>query len=220
MATTRNIQMNYFNGTDYDTLYPQTTIEQIYELQNQLDTKLSLNGGILTGPIYMNTISSENRFVTQNEINSTIGNFKIVYAGESVINYNGYENQDYYINFDPENCVMILACLNNFNCSHSATPRAELYIGPWAVFDDSPETKSYSGTLKNLWIRSDYIEVASWSMYFRGNSYVSMTGNNNEFVINNIGSSGIYVRIIPYNFDSGDNLSFSANVSFYKIFML
>ena len=29
MATTRNIQMQYFNGTDYDTLYPQTQYSNI-----------------------------------------------------------------------------------------------------------------------------------------------------------------------------------------------
>ena len=29
MATTRNIQMQYFNGMDYDTLYPQTLVDNI-----------------------------------------------------------------------------------------------------------------------------------------------------------------------------------------------
>lgn len=29
MADTKNIIMHTFNGTDYDTLYPKTTVEQV-----------------------------------------------------------------------------------------------------------------------------------------------------------------------------------------------
>ena len=29
MATTKNITMKQFNGTDYDTLYPKTKVEQV-----------------------------------------------------------------------------------------------------------------------------------------------------------------------------------------------
>lgn len=43
MATTRNIQMQYFNGTDYDTLYPQANY------QNMTGTKPSYSYSELTG---------------------------------------------------------------------------------------------------------------------------------------------------------------------------
>lgn len=43
MATNRNIQMNYYNGTDYDTLYPQANY------QNMTGTKPSYSYSELTG---------------------------------------------------------------------------------------------------------------------------------------------------------------------------
>ena len=46
---TRNIQMNYYNGTNYDVLYPQSTIAQISNLQSSLNSKLNLSGGTMTG---------------------------------------------------------------------------------------------------------------------------------------------------------------------------
>ena len=54
MATNRNIQMNYYNGTDYDVLYPQSTIAQISNLQNTLNSKLNLSGGTMTGNLTLN----------------------------------------------------------------------------------------------------------------------------------------------------------------------
>lgn len=38
MATTKNIQMQYFNGTDYDTLYPQINIENVNELSDTIES--------------------------------------------------------------------------------------------------------------------------------------------------------------------------------------
>lgn len=46
---TRNIQMNYYNGTNYDVLYPQSTISQISNLQSSLNSKLNLSGGTMIG---------------------------------------------------------------------------------------------------------------------------------------------------------------------------
>ena len=47
MATNRNIVMNYFNGIDYDTLYPQTLYSNITDIasntytQSQIDNMIS-----------------------------------------------------------------------------------------------------------------------------------------------------------------------------------
>lgn len=51
---TRNIQMNYYNGTNYDVLYPQSTIAQISNLQSSLNSKLNLSGGTMTGNLMLN----------------------------------------------------------------------------------------------------------------------------------------------------------------------
>lgn len=60
MATTRNIQMQYFNGTDYDTLYPTTTMNQVSSLnstisgiQSSLNRKLNISGGTMTGNLVL-----------------------------------------------------------------------------------------------------------------------------------------------------------------------
>lgn len=37
MATTRNIQMQYFNGTDYDVLHPETNIDNVLNANSILD---------------------------------------------------------------------------------------------------------------------------------------------------------------------------------------
>ena len=50
----RNIQMNYYNGTNYDVLYPQSTIAQISNLQSSLNSKLNLSGGAMTGNLILN----------------------------------------------------------------------------------------------------------------------------------------------------------------------
>lgn len=57
---TRNIQMNYYNGTNYDVLYPQSTIAQISNLQSSLNSKLNLNGGTMTGNLILNGNPSSN----------------------------------------------------------------------------------------------------------------------------------------------------------------
>ena len=38
MATTKNITMKQFNGTDYDTLYPKTIASQIPDVYSKTDT--------------------------------------------------------------------------------------------------------------------------------------------------------------------------------------
>lgn len=38
MATTKNITMKQFNGTDYDTLYPKTIASQIPDVYSKIDT--------------------------------------------------------------------------------------------------------------------------------------------------------------------------------------
>ena len=44
MATTKNITMKQFNGTDYDTLYPKTVV-------NQVDNALNKTGDTMTGQL-------------------------------------------------------------------------------------------------------------------------------------------------------------------------
>ena len=76
MATNRNIQMNYYNGTDYDVLYPQSTIVQIENLPSSLNSKLNLSGGTMTGNLILkgdptsNLMAASKQYV-DNLVNST-----------------------------------------------------------------------------------------------------------------------------------------------------
>lgn len=45
MSEIKKIKMHKGNGTDYDTLYPYTSIDQVENLQNNLDTKVDINQG-------------------------------------------------------------------------------------------------------------------------------------------------------------------------------
>ena len=65
MATNRNIQMNYYNGTDYDVLYPETTAEQA--------KSLSINGGTVNGDIILSNETSNNMgVVTKGYVDNSI----------------------------------------------------------------------------------------------------------------------------------------------------
>ena len=49
MATTKNIIMKQFNGTDYDTLYPKTNVEQVENLTPSSIGAVANTGGTMTG---------------------------------------------------------------------------------------------------------------------------------------------------------------------------
>ena len=49
MATTKNITMKQFNGTDYDTLYPKTKVEQIENLTPSSIGAVNKSGDTMTG---------------------------------------------------------------------------------------------------------------------------------------------------------------------------
>ena len=50
----KNIEMNVKLDGGYEVLYPSSTIGQIQGLQSQLDGKLSLSGGTMTGDLILN----------------------------------------------------------------------------------------------------------------------------------------------------------------------
>ena len=51
MATTKNIIMKQFNGTDYDTLYPKTNVEQVENLTPSSIGAVAKSGDTMTGPL-------------------------------------------------------------------------------------------------------------------------------------------------------------------------
>lgn len=120
MATTRNIQMQYYNGTDYDMLYPESTINQIQNLQsnlnnlqNNIDSKLSLSGGTMTGPLYLyanpsasNESANKNYVDTiKNQIDLTKLGGTEIYSGIfefSLNNQNRSQQSNFNINLEED----------------------------------------------------------------------------------------------------------------------
>ena len=51
MATTKNITMKKFNGTDYDTLYPKTNVEQVENLTPSSIGAVAKSGDTMTGQL-------------------------------------------------------------------------------------------------------------------------------------------------------------------------
>lgn len=56
MATTKNITMKQFNGTDYDTLYPKTKVEQIENLTPSSIGAVNKSGDTMTGNLKVPTL--------------------------------------------------------------------------------------------------------------------------------------------------------------------
>ena len=93
-------EMNYYNGTNYDVLYPQTNMSQVDSLnstisgiqssvsgfQSQLNGKLNLSGGTMTGNLMLNgNPSSGLQAATKQYVDNNINNIVINGLVEDVL---------------------------------------------------------------------------------------------------------------------------------------
>lgn len=79
----RNIEMNYKTSSgSYEVLYPATNITSVIDLQNQLNQKLSLTGGTMSGNLILNTSSPTNALqaVSKGYVDNAVG--KLLYSGK------------------------------------------------------------------------------------------------------------------------------------------
>ena len=132
---TRNIQMNYYNGTNYDVLYPQSTIAQISNLQSSLNSKLNLSGGTMTGNLMLNGNPSSNlQAVTKQYADNiqTITKNNMFFVGTRVNGYCSF-NQETVIQYTDGNLGNILLNGNIvcFRCSYSGTRPDDISINVW-----------------------------------------------------------------------------------------
>ena len=67
MATTKNITMKQFNGTDYDTLYPKTDAKQIENLTPSSVGAVAKSGDTMTGNL---GITNSNPYLELTETDS------------------------------------------------------------------------------------------------------------------------------------------------------
>lgn len=124
MATTRNIQMQYFNGTDYDTLYPYTT--------NELVGSLPITGGTMTGPLILNRNPIENmEAVTKAYLEETYNTSPELVYNFSGIGQAGSTSYSSAINMAEISGTMFLAeiKLNEANLQPASSLNSSVYVG-------------------------------------------------------------------------------------------
>ena len=81
----RNIQINYYNGSGYDVLYPETVMNQVGGLQDSLNTKLNLSGGTMTGDLLLNKDPTSNLMAaTKQYVDNLIANNGLKYESLSI----------------------------------------------------------------------------------------------------------------------------------------
>lgn len=71
MATTKNITMKQFNGTDYDTLYPKTKVEQVENLTPSSIGAVSKSGDTMTGT-YLGFNNGKGQIVASDDANNRL----------------------------------------------------------------------------------------------------------------------------------------------------
>ena len=149
---TRNIQMNYYNGTNYDVLYPQSTIAQISNLQSSLNSKLNLNGGTMTGNLILNgNPSSGLQAATKQYADNiqTITKNNMFFVGTRVNGYCSF-NQETVIRYTDGNLGNILLNGNIvcFRCSYSGTLPDDIRISVWLSTVNNSSGRTNTNSIK------------------------------------------------------------------------
>ena len=106
MATTKNIIMKQFNGTDYDTLYPKTNVEQVENLTPSSIGAVAKTGDTMTGNLSINKSTPEIDFKNTAITDGRFG--YVMMASDKTFNIGNYLNgsnkQALYI--QPETAVL------------------------------------------------------------------------------------------------------------------
>ena len=106
MATTKNITMKQFNGTDYDTLYPKTNVEQVENLTPSSIGAVAKSGDTMTGNLSINKTTPEIDFKNTAITDGRFG--YVMMASDKTFNIGNYLNgsnkQALYI--QPETAVL------------------------------------------------------------------------------------------------------------------
>ena len=97
--STYNIEMNYFNGSGYDQLYPRTNMSNISDWnsyvysKNQVDEDISsLNSTIGSLQSTVSSLNNKVDSITSNFSVSNIGSFRLTTSRTTLFNANNYIN--------------------------------------------------------------------------------------------------------------------------------
>ena len=192
MATTRNIQMQYFNGTDYDTLYPNTLINNVEGLSNYTSQISNLVQDVSS---LTSTVQSVQEAV-DNKMDSNKGLNKIL-IGSASLDFSVNANSSYTVSItgDFTSASMFIINIINFNISANHYYADESY---YMNFMGLPVLYSFGTRSLSF---SNYVVV----YINHGSVYRDNSDNNHNSVIGAYGYNG-------YEVESVDLTSSSFNI--------
>ena len=227
MATNRNIQMNYFNGTDYDSLYPQTNMSlvsglskeisninsqfstvnnSIARISTDLENKLSVDSG-LQKVFLKNVVVNFSLTRTDNEKTTNVGSLDFSDAKLILLETNNliisrdnkYFNGSLCMNFS--NVGLLYVYRINQSVTQIISDSFYTLVYPVGLHSISPE-----GVTNN---NKNYKEGATWMAVQNG--FVSDT----EFILND--STNYQVIAIRYDNDTDrKQIGISCDINIYK----
>ena len=138
MATTKNITMKQFNGTDYDTLYPKTKVEQIENLTPSSIGAVSKTGDTMTGTLTIKAVIAETKLKSTND--ETRSARTVMYENGTSVHLENHKNATNYrgIAVSPET-----------NDITHALSLVQMLNGTWSSYDIL-HTGNLSDTLSGL----------------------------------------------------------------------
>lgn len=190
MATTKNITMKQFNGTDYDTLYPKTKVEQIENLTPSSIGAVNKSGDTMTGNLVVPTLS-----VAQNvsagyiygETNSL--NFRGGNPNTGTMHYLGIKDSGVYVDNN-------LVCHNgNLLSMGKSMGIAQIAIGSYV----GTGTSDYAGGTKQNSLTFDFepkvlaVVADGGNMFFPG--FLIVRGQTYSNGIGSFSSSSVALNL-------------------------
>ena len=230
----KNIEMNYKISDGYEVLYPITKYAEVLGLQEELDKKLSLAGGVMTGDLILNGEPSQtNQAVNLGYLNSILvekmGFVKNTYKANINMSLSGNGNQEQVQSLNiPLSSLKPFTILNisgslsyNLDTMKSLT----LYLQDFNeliivnIYNDSNNRRRGSASVDAFYIILKQNDNTRLNQAIT-NKYKIIPANDNKGILTKSkSSSNMAFTFIGscYDPDDGQTLSGTLNLNFYGL---
>ena len=162
MATTKNITMKQFNGTDYDTLYPKTDVKQVENLTPSSIGAVSKSGDTMTGNL---NITNSNPYLKLVETDSQEEYLVQVHQGDFYIGSQSHGLVNGLV-LKPDGTILAKALytvLHTGNAQSLGFPKIATgsYVGTGNCGSGHPMSINVGFTPKLFWVGLKDIKAAS-----------------------------------------------------------
>lgn len=201
MASKKNFTMKEYNGTDYDTLYPETNSGQVL-LDNTAQTELGLAGGGQTPPTLDDALGKLNNFDNRYEIGDVLTTSRtnlsdkwLLCNGDNVleINYPELASQFIEANLQFDKIATQSVTSNKYKAYSIATRRIDSsYDGLLMYIFDSADSNG-DGLLyyKDTRTSSSWVQLTKPYSNYSFNCYSVVKCLNNHFIFFNTRANGL-----------------------------